>query len=90
MSSKSELEIGWCPGLEGGFLKVEKPQHRTTQGKTQGKTIGKWWFYGILWDIMGYTQPGTIEVVDFPISMVDLSTAMFNYQRVNVFDFTEH
>ena len=23
-------------------------------GKNHGKTMGKWWFYGILWDLMGF------------------------------------
>ena len=51
------------------------------------KTIGKWWFNGILWDVpsgndLQFPVKMTITISEFSHEQMSFSIAMFVYQRV--------
>ena len=56
----------WSRNCHRRWLRTPHGIHRKTMGKpweNHRKTIGTWWLNGILWDFVGFTQPGGGQTV---------------------------
>ena len=70
--------VGWLISMENPNLKIPKGNHRKTQ-ENHRKTMGKWWFNGILWgftirsfvaQLLKMTIERVLKQWIFPLKMV--------------------